>query len=474
MELTNFILEKYKNRILSGHSIYYPIYFNIKNVLEFNFHELYIKDNALSIKSFTNYFLDKIKSGSFFLLSNSKFNKNLNDYTNEKIINLNTLELDEFEEIKIKYSKIILLEDKNKLVGVREEDNLLEVFNIKNKSVETSIKLDFNESHFNIFLKDNILLLISKKNIFIINSKTFSIVQDIKLEKKDNLPNFYSEFIYGEIISKDSIGIIYEGDLRYLVDFSSINNYINLPFNNLKVINIVNYKEGFLDNEFEKENYKYSYFLIFKKDNSDNFILKKIILLLRHYIGLNEVEFVSSKYFENDDCKTYCGFYFESLNRFSDTEFIVAYKCIVEEERDQYNYYITDQDYSNEVVYYYLNIDDDIIEEKICSTKENSILRKIRNTFYFLSNESEECSEKLKELLKGHEFIEIKKGKANFTDFYYQNKTILGWNDSLIFYGKIYHNNELEIIKKNYKYKNYYIISLCLNPNIIFYDDSTE
>ena len=76
--------------------------------------------------------------------------------------------------------------------------------------------------------------------------------------------------------------------------------------------------------------------------------------------------------------------------------------------------------------------------------------------------------------MKGHEFIEIKKGKANFTDFYYQNKTILGWNDSLIFYGKIYHNNELEIIKKNYKYKNYYIISLCLNPNIIFYDDSTE
>ena len=83
ISLTSFILEKYKISIISGNSIYYPIYFNVKNVLEFNFQEFKTKDDTLSIKSFTNYFLERIKSGSFFLLSDSKYNKNLNDYTNE-------------------------------------------------------------------------------------------------------------------------------------------------------------------------------------------------------------------------------------------------------------------------------------------------------------------------------------------------------------------------------------------------------
>ena len=112
MELTNFILEKYKNGIISGKSIYYPISFNIKNILEFNFQELNINDDDISIKSFTDYFLDRIKSGSSFLLSDSKYNKNLNDYTNEKLIKINSLELDEFKEINTDYSKIIFLEDK--------------------------------------------------------------------------------------------------------------------------------------------------------------------------------------------------------------------------------------------------------------------------------------------------------------------------------------------------------------------------
>ena len=474
MEFSNFILEKYKKRIISGKSIYFPIYFNVKNVLEFNFQELYIEKEDLSIKSFTNYLIDRIKSGSFFLLSDSKYNKNLNDYTNDQIIKLNTLKFDEFKEIKVDYSKIILLEDKTRIVGVREGDNLLEVFNIQNKSVETSIKLDLKGRNYNFFLKDNILLLISKKNLYIINSKTFSILQTIESEIIDEATDYCFNFIYAEILSKDSIGIVGQGDLRNIIDFSSIKDYINLPFDKHNFISIANYKYGFFKEEFEKENYKYSYFLIYQKDNSDNFILKKIILLLRQYIDLNEVEYVSYKYFENDDTNTYCGFYFESLNRFSDTEFVISFSSTVEEKRDQYNYYITDQDYSDETIYYYLNIDYDIINYKICSTKETSFLHKIGNTFYFLFNKSEECSKELKNLLKAHEFIEIKMGKDDFIDFYYQNKTILGWDDSLIYYGEIYSNNEFQIVKKNYKYKNDYIISIYLNPNIIFYDDSTE
>ena len=124
MALSNFILKKYKNGIISGNSIYYPIYFNIKNVLEFNFQEFKIKDDDISIKSFTNYFLDRIKSGSFFLLSDSKYNKNLNYYTNEKLIKINTLKLDEFKEIKVEYSKFIFLEDKTKFIGIKKDSNL--------------------------------------------------------------------------------------------------------------------------------------------------------------------------------------------------------------------------------------------------------------------------------------------------------------------------------------------------------------
>ena len=117
ISLTQFIIDKYQNEEKSGKTIYYPIYFNIKNILEFNFHELKIKDNDdLSIKSFTNCLLDRIKSGLFFLLSDSKYNRNLYDYTNEKLIKINPLKIEEFKEIKTEYSKFIFLENKTKFV----------------------------------------------------------------------------------------------------------------------------------------------------------------------------------------------------------------------------------------------------------------------------------------------------------------------------------------------------------------------
>jgi len=142
------------------------------------------------------------------------------------------------------------------------------------------------------------------------------------------------------------------------------------------------------------------------------------------------------------------------------------------EIRDQYNYYITNEKYSDEIIYYYLNIDDDIIKRKICSTKENIFLQKFDNIFCFSHKKSEEeCSYELKELLKHYNFIEIKMENMNLRDFLYQNKTILGWDNELIYLGNIYSNNELEIIKKINKFNNYHIIYICLNPNIIFYND---
>ena len=91
--------------------------------------------------------------------------------------------------------------------------------------------------------------------------------------------------------------MFYEGDLRNIIAFRSIKNYINLPYDGYKSISNANYKEEFFKKEFEKENYKYSYFLFTKKIIQINLFLIKLYLfgiyftiLLRQYIDLNEVE----------------------------------------------------------------------------------------------------------------------------------------------------------------------------------------
>ena len=473
ISLTQFIIDKYQNQEKSGKSIYYPIYFNVKNILEFNFHELKIKDDDdLSIKSFTNCLLDRIKSGLFFLLSDSKYNKNLNDYTNEKLIKINPLKIEEFKEIKVEYSKFIFLEDKTKIVGIESDGNLLEVYNIQNQSVEAAIKLDNKVRNYNIFLKENMILLITNLKIYIINSKTFSIIQKINL-KKNNTNNVH-QFICGDILSKDSIGIIYEGDLRCLDDFSYIQNVIYLPSDRYYFGDLANFKEEFFEG-FEKKSHNYVYYLLYKKDNEENFTLAKVIILVKKNIGLNEVSFVSYKHFEVEDHGPYCSFYFDSLNRFSDKEYVIAFNSQIMADRDQYNYYITDKNYSNRTIYYYLNIEDDIMKEEISFSKEKSFLQKIDNTFYFLFTKSEKCSNDLKEYLKDYKYIEIKMGEVDFRDFYYQNGSILGWNKKQIYLGQIY-SNSFEIIQKIHKFKsnNYKICFICLNPNIIIYCSSIK
>jgi len=472
ISLTQFIIDKYQNKEKSGKSIYYPIYFNIKNILEFNFHELKIKDdNVLSIKSFTNCLLDRIKSGLFFLLSDSKYNRNLYDYTNEKLIKINTLKIEEFKEIKVDYSKFIFLEDKTKIVGIENGSNILEIYNIQNESVETRIELDTSVSYYNnIILDENMILLVTDLKIYIINPKTFSIIQKIKLNH--NITDEVHQFIYGDIISKDSIGIIYWGDLRCLDNFSFTENLINLPSNQYYFGDIINYKHEYFEG-FENKSHKYIYFLLYKKDNKGNFILNKVILLVKKDIGLNEVDFVSYKHFEVEDDEPYCSFYFESLNRFSDKEYVIAFNSQIKADRDQYNYYITDKNYSNRTIYYYLNIDDNIIKEEISYSKEKSFLHRINTTFYFLFTKSEKCSNNLKEYLKAYQFIGIKMDELDFRDFYYQNGTILGWNKDQIYFGEIY-SNKLEMIQNIHKFKSngYKISFICFNPNIIIYGSS--
>ena len=93
----------------------------------------------LSIKSFKDIFLEKMKSGSWFLILNSNISKNLENYTNNDEINFNSINFNKFEEINVNYFKVISLE-KNKIIGIT--DSTLEVYDIKEKTVITSVKLN--------------------------------------------------------------------------------------------------------------------------------------------------------------------------------------------------------------------------------------------------------------------------------------------------------------------------------------------
>jgi len=94
------------------------------------------------------------------------------------------------------------MEDKTKIIGFKNGTNVLEVFNIQNKSVETSIMLDTKISGFNIFYKDNILLLMTDLKIYIFNAKTISIIQQINIKKIVNqlkVINLFMEKFYQKI-----------------------------------------------------------------------------------------------------------------------------------------------------------------------------------------------------------------------------------------------------------------------------------
>ena len=235
---------------------------------------------------------------------------------------------------------------------MKNEKNLAEVYNIHNKIVETSMKFVLKQKKFKIVLKDNIMLLISDLDIYILNSKTLGFIQNIKLRENTSIESinlelniqYYHKFIHGEVLSEDSLGIIYEGDLRYLDEEKIINN-------------LINYK---LD---ETENY--IYFIIYKKDNNtNNYILSKIMTLLQKTIYVNEVKYVTEDSFNIEDKIDYCKFYFDTLNRIYNNEFIISFKSRIKERREQYNYYITDAKYCNETIYYYLNIDNLSIDKK--------------------------------------------------------------------------------------------------------------
>ena len=462
ISLINFIIDEYTNKFESKLPIPYPIYFNMKNVLHFNIRKLEIeKQGDLPIKIYSEELLEKIKTGFYFLIKNSYFSANIKDYTNQDIINFNLINIEKFKEIELKYTNLIFL-NKNRLIGIDNNKGSLEIYNIQNKIVESSIRLDLNGNKSRFLLKDNLIIIMTYSEIYFLNSKNLTIIQKIILN------NYLDseEFIYIDFLSENTLGIIYQGDLYSLLD----KDYF-IPGREDKII-VINHKYAF-KNPF-KNSKDYIFMLIYNKNDSSLFELVKIIALVKRIILVKEVSYVTGKHWEYEEDDIYYKFYFDSLNQISENKFIISFKCRVKLKRDLYYFYVNDKEFTNETIYYILNIDNNTIEEKLCSSTENTQLIKDKkeNKFYFFFNESQQCSNELKKFLNNFEFIGIKISDLNIKQFYIDDNTLLGWNNEKIYYGIIYHypNYKFEMIKEISK--NYNIVMVEPNINIIVYNNN--
>ena len=75
----DYILQQYIDLSQSQEDIYYPIYFNVKNILLFNPKQINLPNNDISISSFTNILNEKLISGYYFFITNSNFSDDISN-----------------------------------------------------------------------------------------------------------------------------------------------------------------------------------------------------------------------------------------------------------------------------------------------------------------------------------------------------------------------------------------------------------
>ena len=218
---------------------------------------------------------------------------------------------------------------------------------------------------------------------------------------------------------------------------------------------------------------RYCYLIIYERRN-EIFKLKKIIYLLKNEINTDEVRYVTSKYVEVEDPEPYCTFNFKSMHKISENEFILSYKTKIVTCRDQDYFYITDNNYRDEVIYYKLNIEnDDFMQVKIGSSNENSFLieNKKEKILYYLYKNKENCVKELKNILDETEInlIDIKiEDKMDIKNIFIQKNIFIGNNENKIYYGNII-DNKLEVTYIFNINKNKQIKYLSLQKKCIFY-----
>ena len=504
ISFSNYILNLYTDLAQSKEEISYPIYFNLKNILLFNPTTINLEDiNNVSITSFINSLNAKLTSGFYFPITNSNFSENLIDSNkSEKIINFDLIKLDNFTKKEVKYNKMLPFIN-DKIIGIENlnkentdernsnnenSDKTLDIYNIKNQSIETSINLEppekvfFNEQY-------DILIFQSPKILYILNPKDFSIKQEfsanhiIKRDKKKEGSYGYSsfwnrereelneyecpgKFVHSEILSNNSFVVVFNGDIRRLGE-----NYGGLF--NTKSLQVINFEDKcYYNNEYKN----YLFLIMYEKEN-EIFVPKTVKPLLRNQIYTCEVDYVTGKHCEIEEKEPYCEFNLKSMIKIKEDEYILSFESKIVTDLDQYYYYITDKVYKNEIIYYNINIKtDEKINNKIISTNKKSVLLKNeQEKFYFLCDKSEVNNNELKSFFDINK-IELKTYKftteEQVSNFFVKNNTVIGWDNNLIYLCKAF-EDKLEIINK-ILFKNQNIKFISLDNNYVFYNKNTS
>lgn len=344
--ISQLIIDNYENNLISK-NIEYPNYFNLFNLLEFNFENLNINKD-LSINEYIFELKEKIKSGYFYILKESKYSRDLDKYENDNINNSNKIYLSKFEIISSELkSKIIL--DEERIIGFNKKEGTVEIFNIKNKMIETKIQIIIeSEEEEDVFIKKhkNYLIFKSNKKIDVMSSVSLELLQTIsikKAKKYDNEENFSS----ANFLENGDLAVTFEGNINLLNE--DISNKIDLNKN--LIINGEDYYTTILEKIKEL-----TFLLIFKQYNH-KFIVDKILILIKHLIKPDEVSYVAGECcnWEDDSCD-YCSFHIKSFHQISKNQILYSFESILELDRDQSNFYFTDTQYNNEFVYYLVDL----------------------------------------------------------------------------------------------------------------------
>ena len=508
IKLSEYIFDKYINLEKLQEPIYYPVYFNVKNTLLFNPYQINISEKDISIKSFTDKLNQKLSTGFHFLIKQSILSYCLFDYDKleKEINNCYPLDIEQFNKKEflyhaIKYynkDRIILVDYASKDDSDSEKDNKEQnsgnsgtlIYNIKNNSIEASIK----EYPDNIFCNKeyNLLVLEDDLTLSIINTVNFNVItkisanHTIKKSPKETEHNIWrssyrkeedeesedsedgeKEFLDVKILSEKYIVVIFDGNIKYLGEEYG-------DFYSTDGLEVINVKYPCYKNN--RYNDYINFILYEKKDNE--FVPKKVIPLIKKEITVNEVSYITGKHCEYAYQDIYCEFYFDSIVSISTKELIISFKSRIKLEREHDYYFINDRFYKNETVYYLLDCQNhNVIDDKICSTKEKSFLIKNEedNNFYFFYDKSENGAEKLKNFFIESQlnFTPVKVNESNKLDIrniVARKNIVIGWKNNYIYLGLIY-NGVLEIIQNVSTKSDEKIKYVSLFHRCLFYND---
>ena len=491
---SKYILEKYNELLKLQKPIYYPLYFNLKNILKFEPIPINLPTEDISIKQFTDILTKKIISGCYFVISKSFLTSNLDEYykQNQFKTYFDIKSLDDFTIKEIEYDQIIPLGE-NKFCGLnnkyhdlngnQENNNKeegIEIYNIKHQMVETKIKSTPEEFYCNE--KCNIIIFRYEDYLEIYNLKDFSLIQEISYDEsrkrdrrqgtnlwRDNISVVFHNFDDVKFISENTIGLVYEGSLSYLGE--EVENLFD--HEGIKVINMENEK-------FDYDCEDYGYFIVYQRNNkNEKFTPKSVSLLLKIFIKIYEVPLQPGEYSGKVEDNSYCIFELDGITQLSNESFIIAFKSRIQISRAQDSYYITDDFYKNETIYYFLNYKENrFIKLIIGKTKEKSYLFKneLDEQFYFLYNNSDKAAKSLKIYFEKYNLslttINVK-DKLNVRNLYIEKNNIIGYNCNSIYVGKII-CGELEVIYNFDLPKMQYLMHISLKNKCIYYKNQSN